>query len=236
MPHPTPILQDSSYINMRIPKTIGKTKQNKRTKEVKGKTCKKQWENQNKQTKTNFQTYVAQTGHRSKNCCCFFFGGGVSLSFLQVVPLTSLVLLVLLVFHMVVDILNRVHWQARSETDPSPHLLVAPSTCSNEGPAHKPTRWAKLTPRSEYLYCIWDMWASKLKMLHVGYTHVTYVYDVSRGKAGNRRGQSSTMTPSPNCSHRRIVLFIVFRLVETRVVVYGFPNNSTCHNITHVSV
>ena len=30
------------------------------------------------------------------------------------------------------------------------------------------------------------MWASKLKMLHVGYTHATYVYDVSRGKAGNR--------------------------------------------------
>ena len=30
-------------------------------------------------------------------------------------------------------------------------------------------------------------WAGKLNMLHVGYTHVTYVLDVSRGTAGNRR-------------------------------------------------
>ena len=27
-----------------------------------------------------------------------------------------------------------------------------------------------------------------------------------------------------------------FRLVEMRVVVQGFPNNSTCHNIAHVAV
>ena len=34
-------------------------------------------------------------------------------------------------------------------------------------------------------------------MLHVGYSHVTYVYDVSHGKAGNRRGQSSVMPCTP---------------------------------------
>ena len=62
--------------------------------------------------------------------------------FLQVSPLTSLVLLVFVVFLMVFDILSRVQGQARSETDLSPHLLVAPSTFSNEGPAHKPTRCA----------------------------------------------------------------------------------------------
>ena len=40
-------------------------------------------------------------------------------------------------------------------------------------------------------------WAGKPNMLHVGYKHVTYVLDVSRGKAGNRRGQSSIMPCTP---------------------------------------
>ena len=49
-------------------KTIGETKQNKRTKEVKGTTCKKNNPQQ------MIQTYVAQTGHRSKSCVCFACG------------------------------------------------------------------------------------------------------------------------------------------------------------------
>ena len=40
-PHPTPILQDESCVNLKISKTIGKTKETKETKEAKAKTIKK---------------------------------------------------------------------------------------------------------------------------------------------------------------------------------------------------
>ena len=51
-PHPTPTLQGESCVNLIISKTIGKTHKNKTTKEVKAKTIKHHWENQNT-TKTN---------------------------------------------------------------------------------------------------------------------------------------------------------------------------------------
>ena len=53
-------------------KTTGKTKTNKRTKEVKGKTCKTHRQYQTKQRHQHFYTYVAQTGHRSKLCVLLF--------------------------------------------------------------------------------------------------------------------------------------------------------------------
>merc|ERR1711966_165108 len=72
-PHPTPILQDESCVNLKISKTIGKTKKNKTTKEVNAETIKNHWENQKKQKKQNFWTYDPLRRHRSKSFVFFVF-------------------------------------------------------------------------------------------------------------------------------------------------------------------
>ena len=74
-PHPTPILQDESCVNLKISKTIGKTKKTKTTKEVNAETIKNHWENKKKQKNQNFWTYVAEEGHRSKSFVFFGFFG-----------------------------------------------------------------------------------------------------------------------------------------------------------------
>ena len=74
-PHPTPILQDESCVNLRISITIGKTKKTKTTKEVNAETIKNHWENQKNQKNQNFWTYVAEEGHRSKSFVFFVFFG-----------------------------------------------------------------------------------------------------------------------------------------------------------------
>ena len=87
----------------------------------------------------HFYTYVAQTGHRSNAFLFYFlFSFGFLDAFLKFC-FDLFGSFVLFGFPYGVDILNRVQGQTRYETDPSPHLLVAPSTFSNEGP-HKPTR------------------------------------------------------------------------------------------------
>ena len=111
--HRRPSLFDESSVHLKISKTIGKTKETKTTKEVNAKTIKNHRENQKKQKKQNFQTHVGQSGHGSESFVffCFFW---FSRWFLIVFPLTSLVVLVSLVFPMVFDVLKLSHCMFKS--------------------------------------------------------------------------------------------------------------------------
>ena len=108
-PHPTPTLQGESCVNLIISETIGKTK-NKTTKEVKAKTIKNNWENQNETKKTTFgpMTLFGDIGPKVLffpffvppmvfNCFCFGLFGCFGF----------------VVFSMVFDMFNRVHGQTR---------------------------------------------------------------------------------------------------------------------------
>ena len=101
--HPRPSLFEESSVHVKISKTIGKTKETKTTKEVKATTINNHRENQTNQRNQNFQTHVGQSGHGSESFVCFWLFG-FSRWFLIVVVLTSLVVLVSLVFPMVFDV------------------------------------------------------------------------------------------------------------------------------------
>ena len=89
--HPRPSLFEESSVHLNISNTIGKTKESKTTKEVKGTTIKTHREYHTNQTQQNFQTHVGQSGHGSKSFVCFCCVG-ICRCCLIVVPLTSLCL------------------------------------------------------------------------------------------------------------------------------------------------
>ena len=102
-PHPTPILQDESCVNLKISKKHREPKQKKENQRGQCQNHQKPLgKQQTKHKKQNFWTYVAEEGHRSKSFVfvrCFWF----SRWFLIVFALTSLVVLVSLVLPMAFD-------------------------------------------------------------------------------------------------------------------------------------
>ena len=91
---------------MKISKTIGKTKETKTTKEVKGKTIKNHRDNKNKETKI-FNPMSAKVDMGLKVLVSFVLL--FSRWFLIVFVLASLVVLVSLVFPMVFDVSKLFH-------------------------------------------------------------------------------------------------------------------------------
>ena len=70
--HPRPSLFEKSSVHLNISNTIGENQRNQNKKRGPGENLQTHREYKQKQNKTNntkhFQTYVAQTGHRSKSC------------------------------------------------------------------------------------------------------------------------------------------------------------------------
>ena len=102
--HPRPSLFEESSVHLKLSKTIGKTKETKTTKEVKTKTIKNHRENQKNQTKTKLSVPCRpKWAWVWKLCFLYVILVWCSQWFLIVFALTSLVLLVSLVFPMVCD-------------------------------------------------------------------------------------------------------------------------------------
>ena len=128
--------------------------------------------------------------------CLFLF----SLCFLRVFPLTCLVLLFFwfsqwfLIFSTGFTgkpVRRRICLYIFSLLHP---LFLTKSSLISQCVAHSSSLDLNIDVASETCVpAIRMFWAGKPNMLHVGYKHVTYVLDVSRGTAGNRRGQSSVM-------------------------------------------
>ena len=104
--HPRPSLFEKSSVHLKISKTIGKPKETKTTKDVKAKLS-KTIEETKKQRNQHFQTHVGQSGNGSGSFGFFVFW--FSRWFLVVFVLTSLVVLVSLVFPMVFGVSRLFH-------------------------------------------------------------------------------------------------------------------------------
>ena len=143
-----------------------------------------------KTKKKNFWTYDPLRRHRSKSFVVCWF----SLWFLMVSALTSLVVLFFwfsqwfLIFSTGFTgkpVRRRICLYIFSLLHP---LFLTKSSLISQCVAHSSSLDLNIDVASETCVpAIRMFWAGKLNMLHVGYTHVTYVLDVSRGTAGNRR-------------------------------------------------
>ena len=104
--HPRPSLFEESSVHLKISKPSVKPKIKTTTKEFKGTTIKKEniEKTKSNKAKQNFQTYVGQSGHGSESFLLLVFSM-VLIAF----ALTSLVVLVSLVFPMVLDVLKLLH-------------------------------------------------------------------------------------------------------------------------------
>ena len=106
--HPRPSLFEESSVHLKMSKTIGKPKKPKQPKRSRQKLSKTIEKTKNKKQQQNCQTHVGQSGHGSESVDVFVCGW-FSQWLLIVFALTSLVVLVSLVFPMVFDVFKLLH-------------------------------------------------------------------------------------------------------------------------------